>query len=340
MKRVITITLQVTVTSVLLWWIFRDAEKRTLMMEALQSANLWWFFPATLVVGISLLLQTHRWYLLLQAQAADLKWTRVLQINLIGGFFNLFMLGSTGGDIARIFFVVKECPQKRMAAFFSVLADRIIGVLALVLVSVILTLLRLPVFLENPKMLTLLGALFVIMGGAVGFVIVAFLADRLHLAKKIPSWLPLHAKIQELANVFASYTKAGPALGKGFVLSIVSHLLLFSGFYLIARAFTDQLSVQDIFTVLPIVTAIAALPISLSGLGVREEMFVQTLGTLYAVPGPIAVLISMGGFLAFAVWGLLGGLIFILYRSQTGGSVRFQEMQHAVEKIEECAEKP
>jgi hypothetical protein len=42
-----------------------------------------------------------------------ISYWRSLRIVLVGMFFNLFLLGSTGGDIIKIFLIMREAPEKK-----------------------------------------------------------------------------------------------------------------------------------------------------------------------------------------------------------------------------------
>ena len=68
--------------------------------------------------------------------------------------------------------------------------------------------------------------------------------------------------------------------------------------------------------VMPVVDVIAALPISISGLGVRERTFEFMLGQLTGIAPSAAVSASLIGFLFNIFWGLVGGLAIITARQQ------------------------
>ena len=61
-----------------------------------------------LSLGCAFLLQTERWRRLLRVQEINLGWWRTLRVYLIGAFFNLFLLGATGGDIVKIYYAMRE----------------------------------------------------------------------------------------------------------------------------------------------------------------------------------------------------------------------------------------
>ena len=159
MKRILFTSLQVAITLFLLWWIFRDPEKRAQMAVALRAADYLWLIPGVLSIGCAFLLQTERWRLLLSVQGIDLGWWRTFRVYLIGAFFNLFLLGATGGDIVKIYYAMRETSSKKTAALLSVLVDRMVGMLALVAITVVLCSLRLDRLLADPLTRALMAAL-------------------------------------------------------------------------------------------------------------------------------------------------------------------------------------
>ena len=67
--------------------------------------------------------------------------------------------------------------------------------------------------------------------------------------------------------------------------------------------------VVEFFALMPAVDIISALPISLGGFGVREQLFVTLLADLWEVPAAQAVSISLGGALLSMLWGLFGVVV-------------------------------
>jgi uncharacterized protein (TIRG00374 family) len=62
----------------------------------------WQFFALGLLLQwVVLAIGTHRLQILLRAQDVPLSYWRTFKYNCIGFFFNLFALGSTGGDVVK-----------------------------------------------------------------------------------------------------------------------------------------------------------------------------------------------------------------------------------------------
>jgi uncharacterized protein (TIRG00374 family) len=336
MKKHLITAIQLLVTVGLLFWIFRNPEQNRKMLEALDVANEWWLLPGLLALGGGLLLQAKRWIILLNVQGIAISYWRSLRILLVGMFFNLFLLGATGGDIIKIFLIMREAPDKKAGALLSVFIDRVVGVLALAAVSAVVILLRWRELMAHEVTRYGVATAAVILGGSIGFVVVAWLTGRFNLASKLPHWLPAHDKIVEAAGAFVEYARAGGSVGKAFLLSIPAHLLMFSTFWFGAKAFAAGLNLLSIYCVMPIVATVTALPISIGGAGLREGLFIQILGALYSTPESIATLVSLSGFMMQVFWSLVGGAVYLGYRASQ--SVPLGEMEKAVDELEHRVE--
>ena len=60
---------------------------------------------------------------------------RTFVINMVGAFYNTFLPGSTGGDLLKAYYAAKQTTMHRTAPVMSVIIDRIIGLLALVMMG-------------------------------------------------------------------------------------------------------------------------------------------------------------------------------------------------------------
>ncbi len=335
MKRIILTLLQISITVFLLWWIFRDPAKNEQMAIALRKAEFLWLIPGLLAIGFACVLQTLRWRILLIAQGISMAWWRALRVYFIGLFFNLFLLGSTGGDVVKIFYAMRETASRKGAALLSVLVDRMMGLIGLVVVTILLCSLKLDVLLAKPITQAIMGSLLLILGASLTAITAGFIVDRFHLAHKLPSWLPLRGRIVEFASAFSVYARNPKVILQTLGLSVPAHLLTFFSFYCAARAFgvfPGFTGLLDLFSILPAIMTIASLPISLAGVGVREQLFQNALGELFGTPESVAVMISITGFLMLVFWGLIGGITYIFYRP-TGG-LHIQEVEEEIAEVE------
>jgi uncharacterized membrane protein YbhN (UPF0104 family) len=160
-------------------------------------------------------------------------------------------------------------------------------------------------------------ALILLIGSA-GTIFFSFVASGCGLVHKLPARMPGRERIAEFALAYNHYARAWPATLLAIVSSIFSQLGYFTTFYCAARALQtplDQIpTLRELCTIMPFVNTITSLPISLGGLGVREGLFQVFLNELVGTEKSLAVVISWLGFLLTAVWGGIGGLLYLFYR--------------------------
>jgi uncharacterized protein (TIRG00374 family) len=336
-KKTLLTLLQVAVTIGLLWWVFHDPEKRTQMGEALRQANWGWLWVGVIVFFGCTILATVRWKILLAVQGIHMTWLRTWQLFMIGMFFNLFMLGSTGGDVVKMFLTMREAPDKRGAALLSVFMDRVIGMMALILISLAFLYFRYDVLSHSNSSAALLNTLLWLLAAAVVVIVVMFAGSALGLVHHLPSWTPLRGRIVELSAACHMYAKGWRLTIWAFLVSFPLFAMFFITFYCAAKAFTDLLGLVDIFSVLPIVAVITAIPISVSGIGLRESLFVSLLAP-FGVSAAVATLISVTGFLINTVGSLAGGVVFLLYRSSSHETINLRDMAQEVDRVEDQIE--
>ena len=333
MKKTLLTALQIAVTIGLLWWVFHDPERRSEMFAAAKLANVWWLGGGILVFFFCTIVATARWKILLAVQDINMTWLRTWQLFMIGMFFNLFMLGSTGGDVVKMFLTIREASNNKAAALLSVFMDRVIGMLALIFLSVAFLYFRYDLLNHAEGSSTLLNLLLWLMAAALLIIVGMFTVSALGWVHYLPHWTPLRGRIVEISAACHMYAKGWRLTIWAFLISFPLFGMFFTTFYCAARAFTDQLGIVDIFSVMPIVAVITAIPISVSGIGLRESLFVSLLAP-FGVTAAVATLVSVTGFLINTLGSLAGGLVFLFYRSSTHESINLRDMQKEVDRLE------
>ena len=333
MKKTLLTALQIAVTIGLLWWVFHDPERRSEMLAAAKLANVWWLGAGILVFFFCTIVATARWKILLAVQDINMTWLRTWQLFMIGMFFNLFMLGSTGGDVVKMFLTMREASNNKAAALLSVFMDRVIGMLALIFLSVAFLYFRYDLLNHAEGSSTLLNLLLWLMAAALLIIVGMFTVSALGWVHYLPQWTPLRGRIVEISAACHMYAKGWRLTIWAFLISFPLFGMFFTTFYCAARAFTDQLGIVDIFSVMPIVAVITAIPISVSGIGLRESLFVSLLAP-FGVTAAVATLISVTGFLINTLGSLAGGLVFLFYRSSTHEPINLRDMHKEVDRFE------
>jgi len=341
-KKAILTLIQVGVTGGLLFWLFHDPVKRGQMWEAIIHAKPLWLLAGFLCYGLVELLAGGRWYLLLRVQGIRLPMWRVGALFMLGIFFNMFLPGGTGGDLLKIYFLFREIPekQKKSKGLLAVLMDRLIGLLALIIMSSTIIGIQYGWLKTSPMARHLTWVLLAILVSSLGAIVFSFVISGFGLATKLPKRLPMRDVLIDLSVAYNAYARAWPASLLALVASFGIHTATFLLFCCAARALnvhtgwpgSPEIPFWALFTVMPIIVTIASLPGSVGGTGPRELLFVALLGPLCGVPGAEATILSITGFMLTAAWGMIGGLIYLLYRPSK--RPKMPEVEREVHKFE------
>ena len=290
--------------------------------ESLRHWPLW--LVSLLFTFLGLLVGALRWYTILHAARLPLPWPKVFSIFFIGQFFNSFMLGACGGDLARAYYVARACPGKRAEAATTALLDRAVGLLVLVVFSSAVIVYRFHLFFDTIGNRWMGYVMISFLGGAVALL-------TLLLRKNLFEHWPLFARWEQQTRLGATFRRIYEALflfhrqprvlAGAVILSFLNMGLLTLACLYIGLSLGIELRVRDYFTVFPVITVLSSLPLTPGGLGVREGLFVELLNTL-GVAASQALPLSLMTYLGGLVWSLLGGLVFLGYSSSNGQSFK------------------
>jgi uncharacterized membrane protein YbhN (UPF0104 family) len=280
------------------------------------SAHPLWLTAALTVTLGSILLCGTRFYFVLRLQKISLSYFRTIHLTFVGFFFNLFLIGSTGGDAIRLFYLLRWFPHQKARATLSILLDRVFGVAALFGLALLFLpgatdrLRADPTFAPLASALPWLGpfgALLLFLG----FIIPGFLPNL-----PLPQKLPGRAVLLDLLRGLRDTMHGGWNTVAVILVSIGVHLLSFAGATLLARALDLPITYSLAGLILVLIFSASALPISVSGHGVREGVMIFLflhLGLGTDPESAIAYSILIYGLGLF--WSLLGGIAYLTLRS-------------------------
>ena len=341
LKKIILTIIQVVVTVGILFWVFHDPQKRASMGEALKHAKPVWLLAGFVCYGVVEIVAAARWYILLRVQGVKLPVWRVGALFMLGIFFNMFMPGGTGGDVLKIVYLVKEIPgNQRGKGMLAVLMDRLIGLLALIIISSTIIAIQYGWLVTVPIARHLTWVLLAILVCSLGGIIFSFVISGFGLASKLPKRMPLRDKLIDLAVAYNAYARAWPSSLAALCASFIVHLSSFFLFCCAARALdvhsggigAPEITFGALLTVMPIILTLASMPVSVGGNGVREGLFALLLVPLCGVTQGEAIMLSLTGYMLTAAWGLIGGLIYLLYRPSQHLKLR-EEIREAVIQV-------
>lgn len=307
---------QAAITLAVLIWVFADAALLAQMRATLQQARPLWILAGFLLGGVWLVIAVERWRIFLRVQGVPLSYGRAGAIYLISLFFSLFLPGAGAGAV-RAFYVWREHPGRHNAAISSVILDHLAGFVGIVTLALLFTFTRAEWFEHSALTRTLLhflGGFLVFSLGSLLFALVGIKTGQLQFVAR---FLPGGPKLVEFTETLVLFFTAWRASLLGVLLSFPVLLGYFATFYCAGRAVAAGVSLPDMLSVMPIIDVVSGMPLTISGLGVREKLFEELLARLAGVPSATALLLSLIGFGFSAAWSLVGGLVFPLYRRGT-----------------------
>ena len=131
-------------------YLFSRMDLHGLMAILRESLTQWpWLLCGAMICFICLCLGVIRWKIILDGRGLSMSWGRVFSVFFIGQFFNAFMFGSTGGDVARAFYAAQETHHKKTEAVATVLIDRMVGFVLLDFIALVMLIVRAPFYIEH-----------------------------------------------------------------------------------------------------------------------------------------------------------------------------------------------
>ena len=277
------------------------------------------FLTALMLMGIMLYIGAVRWQIVLRVQGLDLPLTHALRISLIGQFFNAFLLGTVGGDVAKAYYAAKETHHKKTEAVLTVFVDRVIGLWAMLLFGGLMIAPNYALF-AKPGLRTAAAVLVAMLAVGSGFM---FLAFRGGVTKAWPGArrrlrdLPKGQWLERTLDSCRIFGQQRWFVARTLALSMLSNTMLVLLFLTLARGLHAEVPAMALFLVVPVVICISALPISPSGLGVRENLFVHLLAApAIGVSATAALSLSLLAYAVTLAWSLAGGLVYITMKDR------------------------
>ena len=246
-----------------------------------------------------------RWWLLLRGHGFDVPLGRTFFVTYAGLFFNNFLPGAVGGDLAKAILVsVNE--ERKAALAGTVVLDRVVGLAAMIVMGAVCLTPYVGEF-EDPRLAMIIYGL---LGGMVLGYLVYF---NRTLRQWIKGRLPFQSVLGELDGVFKSARDKKGLVAVTAGLSIIGQSSMILIIYGLARALQiDDVPLWKFFIFEPVLFIITALPISVGGWGVQEKAYAVMFVTFAGMESTEAVALSVLFKLCLIVASVPGGLVFAL----------------------------
>jgi len=295
-KAFLSVSLRIAISLFLLLWLFSRADISEILHSfRLIHAKVW--AVAFVLYLLSQICSSLRWFVLSSALHFKGKFATYLKYYFVGMFFNMFLPSAIGGDVLKVFFLSRGGNSK-LRASYSILSDRLFGLWAMFILG------SCALYLAPRVLPGKFRAILVLIAVSMTFAAVFMPAFRRMVQTVFPALaIPLESAMafwQQPGSLFSALT-----------LSLILQFLGMYIVYLLGRGLGIPCRVEFYFAAFPLVAVLTILPISLSGLGIREGGFVYFLGLKGVLPEK-AIALSLGFFAVQASAALIGGICYLL----------------------------
>ncbi|MEO0458764.1 MAG: lysylphosphatidylglycerol synthase transmembrane domain-containing protein [Cyanobacteria bacterium P01_A01_bin.114] len=253
-------------------------------------------------------LSCWRWQIVLQSQGYPVRMRSLMASYFAGMWLNIFLPGSLGGDVYRVYRVT-QATRDSEAALVSVFLERFTGLAALSAIAVM----GLPPAFQLVGRWDIIALFLGAVGALVGAVLLIMSPQLLRWAEP---WLlkfrlgAIAARFAKIQTLLRQFSKDRPALVKSMGLSFILQLGIVVYHFLIARQLGISVSFLALLVFIPIVVVITLLPISLGGLGLKEGLWIYLFSRV-GLGSEEALLLSLAVTLLGWVLSAPGGIVLL-----------------------------
>jgi len=230
---------------------------------------------AVVLIYLGMAGMAWRWNVLLKAQGIALGFAACFSLTMIGMVFGTFTPGGAGGDLARIYYVGERAETKGKVVL-SIIMDRLLGLLSLLLLASIVAAWNYRTVIRDPKLALLYG--FVVTSAISGLILLAAAmgasAAISRCLRRMATRFRFLGWAASCADALGVYSKTPSTLFLALLLSPIAHLATCAIFVLLFRTNgAADVSLKDLALTVPVALAASAIPITPAGIGVGQVAF-------------------------------------------------------------------
>lgn len=314
---------RIVVATAAILWVFRDQDWQELA-AVFRRLHPGWFAFSLAVFVVAQIVIGLRWWLLLRAQVIHIDISAAVRLYFLGLFYNNVMPGAVGGDLLKAWYVTKHTHRK-IAGVLSVFADRVIGLVGLVLMAVT----TYAMFVRgrilsdagdqqtsSTRGLSQFGGV-ILWGCVAAAALLAVLLIHPYGRARLRTvagraWIKGLTLLRGTREVAVVYCSKPWTLLLVLALTFFSQTTVIVAFWLLGRNLGIEAGLRYYLVVFPVMWVVAAVPVSIAGLGVFEAGMVELFGLLAGVPAESAMVLALCQRFVWVVASLPGGLIHLL----------------------------
>lgn len=338
LRRTVFAAAKIVLAAALLAYLLRQAQKHDAFTQLVEQPKQWSLLVAGLVCTfVSVTLGFVRWHLFIHAAGISHRLLDTLRLGALGFAFNFVSLGSIGGDFFKAIFLAHGQPGKRTESVASVVADRILGVTTILVLSsgsILLTNLRqgapaaIVVLCNTVLTATSVAVVGIALALAVPGLSGPWAIERAHAMPVLGGTL---ARVLETVRAYRSRQRV---LLVAASISVVGNLANITAFYLVASGLPiEHPTYVEHLVLVPVANMVGSIPATPNGLGTKEaaaDLLYRTMPSDRDIAEGVGAMVTLAHRLTEMAVALLGLAYYLGHR---------KEVQEVYEEAEEVAER-
>jgi uncharacterized protein (TIRG00374 family) len=296
--------------SLITYLVIRHLDNLNTVISILKSINISMLLLGLAVNAIVIVIAVIRWKTLLATQKIRLGTGTLTLSVLIGFFFNNFLPTTIGGDVFRTYDIAKRANIPIGTSASVILIERFSGVVSASIYAIT------ALFLG----FTTIAGQSIVIPMIIFFSIVAILVfillnpSILRLGKLFDRFAALRRikdRLRSAYDTLRSFKQYKTALVKTLVYSFLMQFAIILNYYFIGLALGIELELITYVFISPIVATISMIPVSIGGIGLRENTLVFILISM-GVSSEVAGIHSLLVFFMLVLIGIIGGIVYLV----------------------------
>lgn len=307
MKKKLTLALKILISLLLMVFLFTKINFFD-FIKTVHDIKPLYLIIGTAIFILSFYINALKWKALLPEK----KILYLFNMNMIAGFYSTILPGQVAGEAAKIVFMRRDDKNlERITA--SVLVDKISGFIGIIIVGIIGC-------IFSTRSVGFLTWMLVVLMIILTLCLLLFKSDRVYFIVK--KWLDLAArkirfinKIEGFITSWREYSKDNRALTLNILLGVLYQIVGVLLYFVFSKTININVSLMDFSWIFSVLSLALFLPVSISGIGVRDGTLIGLLG-LFGVSNEKAMALSMIMLLTNVIRGLIGGLVNLYYMTR------------------------
>ncbi len=282
------------------------------IFEEISNINIKFLLIAILIVFISLITQTLKWFPIAKIQSTNISFLEAFKINLISLFYG-FITPSRIGGVIRAEYLRKYNDDKIGKGVSNFILDKVLDLCSLIFLAIVFSFVFKEVLPTNYLYYAISVFVLVII-----ILIIFRNKERSKLILRVfyKKFAPEKYK-NKLKNEFYSFYEDMPKkryFALFFILNLLNWTVLYIGAFFVGLAVGMNVSIFFFLAILPIATFIGQIPITISGLGTREATLISLFGLFGIGATKVFTMSMINLFISGIIPSIIG--IFLILRNK------------------------